>query len=65
MFSEWLEIGSMKQFFKKSLQRCIQGVNAHATLEKSSVFVNGCWKHCFLAVNAGLWIGTYQLQEIA
>ena len=25
----------------------------------------GCWKHCFLAANAGLWMGTYQLQEIA
>ena len=65
MFSEWLEIGSMKQFFKKSLQPCIQGVNARTTLEKSSVFKNGCWKHCFLAVNAGLWMCTYQLQEIA
>ena len=67
MFSEWLEIGSMKQFKKKSLQPCIQGVNARATLEKSSVFKNGCWdwEHCFLAVNAGLWMCTYQLQEIA
>ena len=34
MFSEWLEIGSMKQLKKKSLQPCIQGVNARATLEK-------------------------------
>ena len=65
MFSEWLEIGSMKQFKKKSLQPYIQGVNACATLEKSSVFMNGCWKHCFLAANAGLWMCTYQLQEIA
>ena len=66
MFSKWLEIGSMKQFFKKSLQHCIQGVNhAHATLEKSPVFMNGCCKHCFLAANAGLWIRIYQLQEIA
>ena len=27
--------------------------------------MNGCWKHCFLAANAGLWMCTYQLQEIA
>ena len=64
MFSEWLEIGSMKQFLK-SLQPCIQGVNARATLKKSLVFKNGCWRHCFLAANAGLWMCTYQLQEIA
>ena len=45
MFSEWLEIGSMKQLKKKSLQPYIQGMSARATLEKSSVFMNGCWKH--------------------
>ena len=59
-----LKLVVWSNFSKKSLQRCIQGVNAHATLEKSSVFMNGCWEHCFLAAKAGLWMGTYQ-QKIA
>ena len=24
-------------------------MNARARLEKSSVFMNGCWKHCYLS----------------
>ena len=61
MFSKWLKI-----FLKiSSALHPLQGMNAHARLEKSSVLMNGCCKHCFLAANAGLWISTYQLQEIA
>ena len=65
MFSEWLEIGSMKQFKKKISSALHPGCECPCYVRKILSFQEWLLEALFLAANAGLWMCTYQLQEIA
>ena len=64
MFSEWLEIGSMKQL-KKISSALHPGRECPCYVKKILGFEEWLLEALFLAANAGLWMCTYQLQEIA